>query len=410
MKMMKNTTMKLASAALTTCLCASVIAGATYALLTDEAQVDIAVTSGKVAVSALVDESTLKCYSVKKDDSGDLYVEGYGNYSYVEQNGSTFYCGGSVNWDGTNSKLNIVKMAAGDKVTFDIKVTNTSTIDVMYKVVQTISGELKNDLEVTAEYDGKDLTDNYSLWSTPNNSNVGETRTISVTVGLPVTYTNSDTESGAINFSVYAIQSNGIGISSDDDTDVDITTPGDDNGGNTGDDTDDNTGENGGETTNKIANFADDFTTETQNGAWKYGHVNYVWGENETFTFIQSENYSDEAWTADGVEIKAGWINAGGMTTVAYTADEEKEVEITLKFTGGTESTRLALRVGIMDSEGNLYENPSYNSNSESNVLEYTSTITLNAGDTIYFIFSNENVDDESAYPNGDLSIIISEQ
>lgn len=398
MKMMKNTTMKLASAALTTCLCASVIAGATYALLTDEAEVDIAVTSGKVAVSALVDESTLKCYSVKKDDSGDLHVEGYGNYSYVEQSGSTFYCGGSVNWDGTNSKLNIVKMAAGDKVTFDIKVTNTSTIDVMYKVVQTISGELKDELNVTAMYNGESLTDNYSLWSTPNNSDVSETRTISVTVELPVTYINSDTESGAINFSVYAIQSNGIGISSDDDTDVDITTPGD------------NTDDNGGEATNNIANFADDFTAETQNGAWKYGYVEYTWGENETFTFIQSENYSDGAWTADGVEIKAGWINAGGMTTVAYTADEGKEVEITLKFTGGTESTRLALRVGVKDSDGNLYANPTYYSDRDSNVLEYTNTITLNAGDTIYFMFSNENVDNSEAYPNGNLSIIISEQ
>lgn len=415
MKMMKNTTMKLASAALTTCLCASVIAGATYALLTDEAKVDIAVTSGKVAVSAIVDEGSLKCYSVEKDDSGELVVEGYGNYSYVEQNGSTFYCGGSVSWDGSNSQLNIVKMAAGDKVAFDIKVTNTSTIDVMYKVVQTIAGELEDKLEVTAVYNGENLTDTYSLWSTPDDTDVGETRTISVTVELPVTYTNGDTESASINFSVYAIQSNGIGISSDDDTDVDITTPGDDNGGNTGDNTGDNTDGNGGEntddTTSTAANFSDDFSADTQSGAWKYGYVNYVWGEEgESFTFIQSENYADGAWTTDGVEIKAGWIHAGGWATVAYTADETANVTITLIFNGSSESTRLALRVGVKDGDGNLYATPSYNSDPDSNVLEYTITTTLNEGDTVYFIFSNENGGDESAYPNGDLSIIISEQ
>lgn len=418
MKMMTNTSIKLASLALTTCLCTSVIAGATYALLTDDAKVDIAVTSGKVAVSATVDETSLKCYSVEKDDTGSITVEGYdGAYSWVQQTGLTFYCGGSVSWDSSTSKLTVTDMAAGDKVTFNINVTNTSTIDVAYKVEQTISGELASDLTVTALYNNENLADTYSVWKAPDDSDAGETRAVAVTIELPVTYANSESKSAVINFSVYAVQSNGIGVSAEDNVGGEVTTPdtGDETGDNTGDETGDNSGdgENTGDTTKSVANFADDFTADTQNGSWKYGYVDYVFGESESFTFTQADTYSNETWTVsgvEGVEIKKGWINAGNMTTVAYTVTEDITVTITFTFTGSTDDTRLALRVGVKDSSDALYSKPTYKNNSDSNVLEYTSTTTLNAGDTIYFIFSNENSDNASAYPNGNLSIIITEQ
>lgn len=157
----------------------------------------------------------------------------------------------------------------------------------------------------------------------------------------------------------------------------------------------------------ELADFAADFTAETQNGSWSYGYVNYNWGEKETFTFIQSENYAGDAWIADGVEVKAGWINAGSMTTAAYTANENVTVTISVNFKGSTDNTRLALRIGIKDDNGNLYSNPAFINNNGDNTITYNVTLTLHAGDVIYFIFSNENGGDSGAYPNGELNITL---
>ena len=61
---MKQTTKVLLSAVLTIALCVSVISGATFALFTSEAQTNIAVTAGKVNVTAVIDEASLKLYSM----------------------------------------------------------------------------------------------------------------------------------------------------------------------------------------------------------------------------------------------------------------------------------------------------------------------------------------------------------
>ena len=152
------------------------------------------------------------------------------------------------------------------------------------------------------------------------------------------------------------------------------------------------------------ADFAQDFTLQS-GGAWKYGYVNYDWAA-EDFEFVSANSNGADAWTADGVEIKKGWINAGGMTAIGYTVAEDTAAKIVLSFEGGTELTRLALRVGIKNAQGEKYSNPVFYG-PDGNGLNVSMDCTLNSGDTIYFIFSNEASAVEGAYPNGQLSITV---
>lgn len=155
----------------------------------------------------------------------------------------------------------------------------------------------------------------------------------------------------------------------------------------------------------KGADFSEDFTIE-EGGAWKYGYVNYQWGEREDFEFVSATSDGISAWKADGTEIKDGWIDFGAMTTIGYTAETDGAVKLKIRFTGGTALTRAALRIGVKNADGVLYSNPAFHA-SELNVISLETEFNLKAGDTIYLIFSNEAGGTEGAYPNGDLDITV---
>lgn len=156
------------------------------------------------------------------------------------------------------------------------------------------------------------------------------------------------------------------------------------------------------------ADFAGEFTVDGQTGAWKYGKVDYTFGEHENFTFtaLTDKNESGDGWIGDGVEIKAGWINAGAYAGIAYTFGEDAEATVKVKFTGGTDKTNLALRLGVKNSGGELKFAPQF-FGSSTKELTAEKEYTFASGDTVYFIFSNEKWQDSEAYPNGALSITI---
>lgn len=163
------------------------------------------------------------------------------------------------------------------------------------------------------------------------------------------------------------------------------------------------------EKVNAQADFVSDFTmTDGQEGVWKYGQCEYIWGDQEDFVFTQAteKNSGNDGWLLNGAEIKAGWINAE-WTTIAYTytGTESIQVDATVSFKGGTAGTLLALRIGIKNADGVIYGNPAFYKDSTSNNLNVTHNLTLNQGDTIYFMFSNEAGGVEGAYPNGELNI-----
>jgi predicted ribosomally synthesized peptide with SipW-like signal peptide len=106
------------------CAFGAVAVGGTYALFTSKAEVgSIAVTTGKVHYAATIDAASLKTYSMDVE----------------QQVAGTFECGGTAAIDG--NALTLSKLTPGDKVTFTINITNTSTIKTRYRVsVKNTSG------------------------------------------------------------------------------------------------------------------------------------------------------------------------------------------------------------------------------------------------------------------------------
>lgn len=174
MKSMKRNV--IVSAFLAIALCLSVVAGATFALFTSSAKVNLSITSATVKLSDVTVENR-QMYSLV--DVNPDTLEGT-EIDRTEE--GTFFLGGTVDYsDGT---FTINKMAPGDRITFDIKVANESNIPVKYRAVisDPEGSNLTDVLVITVNnemYLGKSETDYADLA-------VGEAAVIPVKVELPV--------------------------------------------------------------------------------------------------------------------------------------------------------------------------------------------------------------------------------
>ena len=143
MKSMKRNV--IVSAFLAIALCLSVVAGATFALFTSSAKVNLSITSATVKVSA--DVENLKLYSTTEVNPAT------NKGKKQDRTGNTFLLGGTANF--TDGVLTLDRLAPGDGVTFDIKLTNKSNIDVKYRVVigEATGGDLADALDITVNGD-----------------------------------------------------------------------------------------------------------------------------------------------------------------------------------------------------------------------------------------------------------------
>ena len=162
-----------------------------------------------------------------------------------------------------------------------------------------------------------------------------------------------------------------------------------------------------------VADFGADFSPENQDGAWSYGKAEYVWGASEDFTFVEAsdKNNGGDGWMAGGVEIKKDFISFGEMAAVGYTNNTQGELTFKAVITvcGSTADTRADLRVGIKGVDGTIKGNPSFHNNPNGNILYVTVDITLGAGETVYFLFSNGASANPDAIPNGNLYMALTE-
>ena len=94
---MKKRSKVIAGSVLTMAMCASLATGATFALFTSESSVNVAVTSAKVNVSAKVDDTTIVTATDSSMAPNQAFKAEY-----------------------KNGTLQVVNMAAGDSVKFDI--------------------------------------------------------------------------------------------------------------------------------------------------------------------------------------------------------------------------------------------------------------------------------------------------
>ena len=183
-------------------LAGSLMAGATYALFTSESKTNIAVTSGKVDVKATIEN--LKTYS-GVDLTGDPETDA-SKIVETATNGE-FTNGGKATIDGENLKLE--NMTPGDKVTFDIKVTNNSNVKIKYRTCVSSSNDtgLFSGLNVSI---GDEKFYGFTVKSSLKDlSEAGVAETIHVEVSLPSDAENTYQDKACeMKFAVEAYQSN----------------------------------------------------------------------------------------------------------------------------------------------------------------------------------------------------------
>ena len=173
---MNNTKKKvLISSIMTIVICLTLIAGSTFALFTDKAEVNVAVTAGTVDVEATVD-----------------------NINYTSELGAVLPESAAV-FSDTDNTVTIQYMVPGDEITFDIIVTNKSNVSVDYDVVIQNLGvvtdgdvALWDALQVEIAVDGvaQNVASGTDLYSASYQdvaapANGVETHTVTVTIRFP---------------------------------------------------------------------------------------------------------------------------------------------------------------------------------------------------------------------------------
>lgn len=184
---MKNKKLKiLVTSLMTITLCLCLMVGSTFAMFTAESTVNVAVSSAKVAVSAQASQVNV---------SSTLGTIASG-------------CTATFGSDGT---LNIANMVPGDVITFQIAVTNDSTVAVKYNAVLKAVGDNAQlfsylDFKINnTPYNGETLDQGWQILS-PDVNDLG---TITVSLSLPENVGNdAQGLSCSIAYIVQAIQSN----------------------------------------------------------------------------------------------------------------------------------------------------------------------------------------------------------
>ena len=192
---------KLLTTLLTIALCLSLSVGATFALFTDEAKVNVAVTSGTVDVEANV--NTLAYKTLTKDWTA--FDDGSTTTNFDNLGGS------ATVQDGT---VTLSKVAPGDGVSFNIDVVNKSDIKVKYRTTITNANNSDEALfkALQVSVDGnKFFGKTSSAWALLDESTNGSVvKTISVKVELPAEAEGAELMGKTCEFvvSVDAIQAN----------------------------------------------------------------------------------------------------------------------------------------------------------------------------------------------------------
>lgn len=126
--------------------CAATISGSTYSLFTSEATSNIVISSGKVALTSSI--SNLKGNVAVADTEGTLLDENNNKYRWGEEINATgedtktlnYNDGSSVSID-SNGDLTVSNFHPGHKFSFEISLTNSSNIDILYNLSYKLASE-----------------------------------------------------------------------------------------------------------------------------------------------------------------------------------------------------------------------------------------------------------------------------
>ncbi len=206
-------------------MCASLLTGATYALLTSEKETNVAISAGKVEVTATIKDLSLHSPAqIERNDDGTVTIRDNSNAAHSEG----FANGGlaSIN----ENKLSISNMTPGDIVKFNINLNNNSNVSIKYQtqIVAEDGSDLMQYLKITIDgtvYDGG-FSSVGSDWVQliPNQT----IKPIAVAIELPIEASNEIVEKTAqLTIKVVAVQGNTYTESVVVPTETEIRTPAD---------------------------------------------------------------------------------------------------------------------------------------------------------------------------------------
>lgn len=198
--------------ALAICLC--LIVGSTYALFTSQSELSVDVSSGTLAIKAELDG--LKLYSVVADPDGEEEDENGNTYTYEERPDDTFANLGTATFE--NGVLTMTNITPGDKVSFTMKVSNSSNVlaNYRYGIYCTSGQELMSGMIVTIDGTPYEALDHYvTAWEQLDPIDPAATeelvKTVEISIELPVVAGNEyQTLSTSIYILVEAVQANGV--------------------------------------------------------------------------------------------------------------------------------------------------------------------------------------------------------
>lgn len=136
---MTNKKKILFSSIMTIAICFCLITGSTFALFTSESDMNIAITSGNVELTASI--SAVDLYSIRAlrdGETAETYDEYNHGYVFEQQQNGTFANGGTAALANGN-ELTLSRVTPGDKVRLTVATANTS--DVIIKARYTVSCE-----------------------------------------------------------------------------------------------------------------------------------------------------------------------------------------------------------------------------------------------------------------------------
>lgn len=208
---MRKKTGSILTAVIVMMLCLCLIVGATFALFGKQSAVDIAVTSGDIAVNA--EASGLVLYSAQADPNGTLTDEAGNKYSYGRREDGTFVNGGTAQLSG--GTITIDRIAPGDMAEFKITVTNRSNIAVKYRTILSSDGDLAliDALEVTIggeTYGGNTVVSDWTALEAGDGTTEEVLGEYLVSIAMPMDTEDVGGLSASISFEVEAVQGNAV--------------------------------------------------------------------------------------------------------------------------------------------------------------------------------------------------------
>ncbi len=191
MKKLKKTPKLVLLTSLGAIIFGGVAVGFTYALFTSEAETKVIATAGKINVSSEI--NGLQTYS--GINITDIVSDDAEKINPTSKNGQ-FTNGGTASIDEEKKTLTLDKMTAGDRVTFNVDITNFSNVNSKYRTVITCSEDdgLYSGLKITTKVgetssvwdNGFSIVSDYTILAAVSDLEIGEKiKTIEVTIDLP---------------------------------------------------------------------------------------------------------------------------------------------------------------------------------------------------------------------------------